>query len=106
MSDSHPLSADIIPFPSRQAPQPAVDGQERLRRALLALDSAVAGQREAVAAWRGALADLGTAMAGLGETMQRYRGNLDALGGRVANLHAQAVRLEQTADAALAAGPD
>jgi hypothetical protein len=37
--------------------------------------------------------------------MKRYRGSLDTLDRRVANLHAQAMRLEQTADTALAANP-
>jgi ABC-type transporter Mla subunit MlaD len=102
MSDQPALSAQIIPFPSRQPTAPADDGQERLRRALQALDEALAGQRDAVAAWRGALADLGTVMSGLGESMQRYRGSLDALDNRVGQLHAEAVQLERTADAALA----
>jgi hypothetical protein len=106
MSDQPALSAQIIPFPSRQPAAPTEEGQERLRRALLALDEAVAGQRDAVAAWRGALADLGTVMSGLGESMQRYRGSLDALDNRVGKLHAEAVQLERTADAALAANSD
>ena len=66
------------------------------------LDDAIAGQRAAVAAWRGALADLSKVVSGLGENLQRYRGSLDALGTRVAGLHNQAVQLERTADAALA----
>lgn len=103
MSDSV-QTAEIIPFPVRQ-PAPD-DGQERLRRALAGLDSALAGQRTAVAAWRKALAELGTVVSGLGESLQRYRGNLDTLGDRVAGLHTQAVKLEQIADAALAARPD
>lgn len=103
MTESRSISAEIIPFPSRQARAAATDdGQERLRRALVNLEEAVAGQRAAVAAWRSALADLGTVMNGLGESMQRYRGNLDTLGGRIAGLHAQAVQLERTADAAIA----
>ncbi len=106
MSDPTSVSAKIIPFPSRPPAPPTDDGQERLRRAVLALNTAVAGQRDAVAAWRGALADLGTVMAGLGDSMQRYRGSLDTLGGRVAKLHAQAVQLERTADAALTVRPD
>ncbi|HXA24840.1 MAG TPA: hypothetical protein VNW90_21340 [Acetobacteraceae bacterium] len=107
MSDRPAVSAQIIPFPSRRpAPPSTADGQERLRRALIALDAAVAGQREAVAAWRGALADLGAVMSGLGESVQRYRGSLDALDSRVAGLHAEAVQLERTADAALAVRPD
>ncbi len=107
MSDAAPSSAQIIPFPSRQSvAEPPIDGQERLRRALVSLNDAVAGQRVAVAAWRGALAELGTVMAGLGESMQRYRGSLDKLGGRVAGLHTQAVQLERTADVALANSRD
>jgi hypothetical protein len=116
MSDQPFVSAQIIPFPSRRPATPTDamptgalptgDGQERLRRALLALDAAVSEQRVAVAAWRGALADLGTVMHGLGESVQRYRGSLDALDSRVAGLNAQAVQLERTADAALALRPD
>ncbi|MGC1409606.1 MAG: hypothetical protein WA864_11745 [Acetobacteraceae bacterium] len=104
--DLEPVTAEIIAFPlSRQAP-PKDEGQERLRRALVKLDDAIAGQRAAVAAWRGALADLSTVVSGLGENLQRYRGSLDTLGTRVAGLHNQAVQLERTADAALAARAD
>jgi hypothetical protein len=100
------ISAQIIPFPVRR-PHPATDdGQERLRRALLALETAVAGQRDAVAAWRGALADLGLVVSGLGSSMQRYRGSLDTLDRRVACLHAQAVQLERTAGITLVRRPD
>jgi hypothetical protein len=106
MSEQRAVSAQIIPFPSRQPAPPTDDGQERLRRALLALDAAVAGQRDAVAAWRGALANLSTTMSGLGESMQRYRGSLEALDTRVAKLHTEAVQLERTADAALAVSSD
>jgi chromosome segregation ATPase len=106
MPDSMNYNANIIPFPSRQPALPTDEGQERLNRALLALDEAVQRQRSAVAAWRAALADLGTVMSGLGESMQRYRSSLDTLDGRVAGLHAQAVQLEQTADKALAGSAD
>jgi ABC-type transporter Mla subunit MlaD len=106
MPDPTSVSADIIPFPQRRPASAIDDGQERLRRALLALDAAVTGQRAAVAAWRSTLAELGTVMAGLGESMQRYRGSLDTLGSRVAGLNAQAVQLERTADAALAVSSD
>jgi ABC-type transporter Mla subunit MlaD len=106
MSESTPISAEIIPFPTRQPMQVPDNGQDRLRRALQDLDEAVAGQRTAVAAWRSALAELGTVMGGLGDSMQRYRQNLDTLGGRVAKLHAQAVQLERTADAAMAVTSD
>jgi hypothetical protein len=105
MSEQHTATATIIAFPTaRPTPKsaPAEDGQERLRRALAGLDSAIAGQRAAVAAWRCSLAELGTVVSGLGESLQRYRGNLDKLGTRVSGLHGQAVQLERTADAALA----
>ena len=60
MSEPPPVTAEIIAFPLRRS-GPATDaGQERLQRALAALDEAVAGQRAAIAAWRGALANLST----------------------------------------------
>ena len=102
MSEQTSVTAEIIPFPSRRPAPTADDGQERLRRALAGLDEALAGQRAAFAAWRGALGELSTVVSGLGDSMQRYCGSLDALGTSVAGLHAQAEQLEQTADAALA----
>jgi len=106
MSDATPPTAEIIPFPLRRPPVAENDGQERLRRALAGLDDAVAGQRAAVAAWRSALAELGTVVSGLGTSLQRYHGSLDTLGARVAGLHAQAVQLENIADAAMARHAD
>jgi hypothetical protein len=104
---SERTTAMILPFPAPSAkPAQIEDGQERLRRALAGLDSAVAGQRAAVAAWRRSLAELGSVVSGLGESLQRYRGSLDSLGTRVSGLHAQAVQLERTADAALASQRD
>ena len=94
-------TARIIPFPVRRNAASLAEGQERLRRALEGLDSAIAGQRVAVAAWRKALGELGTVVSGLGQSLHSYRGNLDALGERVAGLNSQARKLEQTADAAL-----
>lgn len=105
MSEQRTATATIIAFPpARPTPRsvPTEDGQERLRRALAGLDSAIAGQRAAVAAWRKSLVELGTVVSGLGESLQRYRGSLETLGTRVSGLHAQAVQLEHTADAALA----
>jgi hypothetical protein len=102
MSDQTSVTAEIIPFPARRSAPGGDDGRERLRRALEGLDEALAGQRAAFAAWRGALGDLSAVVSGLGESMQRYRGNLDTLGTRVSGLHAQVVQLEQTAGAALA----
>jgi hypothetical protein len=102
MSEQTFVTAEIIPFPSRQPAPTGIDGQERLRRALAGLDEALAEQRAVFAAWRSSLGELSTVVAGLGDSMQRYCGNLDTLGTRVAGLHAQAEQLEQTADAALA----
>lgn len=102
MSEATSQSATIIAFPRERLTPPSDAGEERLRRALAGLDQAVAGQRDAVAAWRGALADLGRVVSGLGDSLQRYRGSLDTLGNRVAGLHDQAVQLERTADAAMA----
>jgi ABC-type transporter Mla subunit MlaD len=106
-SDTPPASetAQIIPFPGR-VPAASQDGHERLRRAMVALEAAVASQRVAVAEWRKALGDLRTTMSGLGDSMRRYRGSLDSLGERVGTLHAQAKQLERTADAALGLRPE
>ena len=102
MSAQTSVTAKITPFPSRRAAAAADDGQERLRRALEGLDEALARQRAAFAAWRGALGELSTVVSGLGDSMQRYCDRLDALGTSAAGLHAQVEQLEQTADAALA----
>lgn len=123
---SKPVTAEIIPFPARGVADPApvlaalpaadpadvtgkapdapvptassAEAQERLTRALLALDAAVADQRMAVAAWRGALSDLSATMQGLSGSVQRYRGSLASLDGKVANLRSEASRLERWAD--------
>jgi hypothetical protein len=97
MPEPTSVIVEIIPFPSRRPAPSKDDGHERLQRALAGLDTAIAGQRAAVAAWRSALADLSTVVSGLGQSLQRYRGSLDTLGTRVAGLHAQAVQLERTA---------
>ena len=102
MSESTMTTAQIIQFPSRRA-DAAEQGHERLCRAVAELNAAVVRQREVVAVWRGALAELGTVVSGLGTSLQRYQGSLDTLGQRVGRLHSQAVQLERTADAAIAA---
>jgi hypothetical protein len=94
--------ARIIPFPVRSRSSTDDDGQERLRRALAGLDSALASQRVAIAGWRKALGELGTVVSGLGESLQQYRGSLDTLNDRVAGLRTQSVMLERIADTALA----
>jgi hypothetical protein len=78
------------------------EAQERLQRALDSLNEALAGQRAAVAAWRGALGDLAGAVSGIDDSLRRYRGSLDSLASRFSGLRAQAALLERTADTALA----
>jgi DNA/RNA-binding domain of Phe-tRNA-synthetase-like protein len=100
MSDNA-ASAEIIPFPMRAvpvaaepelpqadvvagpvddaAPDAGLDPQERLRRALLQLDAALAEQRTAVTAWRAALADLGGSVNGLRGSFETLQGRLDSL---------------------------
>jgi hypothetical protein len=84
-----------------EAPASAGGTQERLARALLALDAAMTEQRTAVAAWRHALSDLSTTMRGLSSSVQRYRGSLASLDAKVAGLRHEADRLERWADDAL-----
>jgi ABC-type transporter Mla subunit MlaD len=117
------MSAEIIPFPTAQAAQPSLAppraatpapviasratprsaGEDRLQRALEALDAAVTGQRAAVAEWRRSLEQLGTTMNGLGTSLGRYRDSLTNLEGQVESLNRKAVALEQWADQALTA---
>jgi chromosome segregation ATPase len=93
------MSADVIPFPIRATPSDA--GQERLQRALAALDAALASQRAAVAEWRASLAQLGDTMNGLGASLNRYRGSLNQLESKVGALNREAVALEAWADQSL-----
>ncbi len=99
-------TAEIIPFPTRQvAPlvetpvaPPVETPHERLARALAKLNAALAEQRVAVAAWRGALGELKTTAAGLGESVQRYQRSLGALGDGVAALNTRATALRDWAE--------
>lgn len=103
--------AVVIRFPARAPTQPVIDrdaeaeAQARLRRALAALDAALAEQREAVASWRNAIGGLQTSMANLGGSVQLYRARLDALAVQVAGVHNQAVWLEEWADQVLGSHP-
>lgn len=112
-----PPPATIIPFPGRASsvppagplrdraplvpPAPSPE-QDRLRIALASLNAALADQREAMKAWRGAMGDLKASTAALEESLQRYRGNLRTLGNRVNALGDQARALEAWADQAVA----
>ncbi len=99
------VGAEIIPFPVRQPMGLAgSDPQERLRKALAALDTAMTEQKAAMAGWRDSLDQLKKSTQGLGLSMQRYRGSLDKLGADVADLHKQATQLESWADDALKKG--
>ncbi len=103
------MSAEIIPFPAPPPTAPAKPkvsapgGEERLQRALAALNAAVTGQQAAVAEWRRSLEQLGATMSGLGTSLGRYRDSLSDLEDQVGSLNGQAVALEQWADKALAA---
>ena len=99
MSEVPAVTATIIPFPTHRHSPGRDDGGERLRRALIGLDEALAEQRAAIAAWRSALSELKSSVSRLGESLQGCRGSLDTLGTSVARLHAEAVQLERTADA-------
>ena len=77
------------------------DAQERLRRALAALNAALAAQREAVAGWRGALGKLRGSVQDLHASLQSYNAKLGALGERVGTLNTEAKRLEAWADGVL-----
>ncbi len=91
MSDAAPdaapaPSAAIIAFPRRPRETP----QQRLARALTALDGALSQQRAVVAQWRDSVAQLQTSMSGLGESLHRYRDRLATLSGEVAVVNTQA----------------
>lgn len=112
-------SASVIPFPTQRAPRsvtttpaelPAAydhalrdDGARRLQAALAALEQAVAGQREAVARWRGALGSLGSSVQGLHTSLQDYGDRLGTLRGQLDSVASGARELEAWADSALAA---
>jgi hypothetical protein len=102
------MSAEIISFPVKQGArpgpvEPSSNGEDRLQRALAALDAAVNGQRAAVAEWRRSLEELGCTMSGLGASLGRYRDSLTHLEGQVGSLNGQAVALEHWADQTVAA---
>ncbi|MGD0103004.1 MAG: hypothetical protein ABSC06_03085 [Rhodopila sp.] len=90
-------TASIIPFPTRSKPAEPTP-EERLARALVSLNAALAEQRVAVSAWRDVLGELKTTTAGLQDSLQRYRTNLRTLGNSVSSLHAKARSLEAWAD--------
>jgi signal transduction histidine kinase len=88
-------TAEILPFPEKP--------EDRLRRALRALDAALAEQGTAVAGLRQELGALSGAVQGLGSSLQAYSQGLAETQEAVLGAHAEARRLEATADAMLAA---
>jgi ABC-type transporter Mla subunit MlaD len=104
-------SATVIPFPQRPI-TPATrlipllgatprSEQERLTRALELLNAALAEQRTALKAWRGAMTELKASTTALEDGLQRYRGNLRSLSNSVITLHQKARSLETWADNAM-----
>ena len=104
-------TAEIIAFPAKSAEPVQVspassellaeDPQERLRRALAALDAALASQRAAVISWRESLSALKGTMQDLGSSLSGYHDALGTLGARVTGLNTEARRMEAWADAKL-----
>lgn len=94
-------SATIIAFP-RKPPVGAPEKQERLQRALAALEQALAEQRHAVARWRESLGELRGSVQGLGKSLGAYQDRLGALADGIEGINREARRMESWADRALA----
>jgi len=77
---------------------PGPTPEQRLTRALASLNTALADQRVAVAAWRDGLLRLKTTTAGLTDSLHRYRVTLDRLNNSVSALRDKADSLEKWAD--------
>lgn len=101
-------TAKVIPFrPRASRPEPATapaEGQERLSRALAALDIALAEQQAAMDQFRLAIGDLDRAVSGLEAGLVRYGDELACLNHDVDRLGIEARALEAWADEALARG--
>ncbi len=88
--------AVILDFPARGEPA----AQDRLRRALAALDDATAQQRRAVAEWRLALAALQHAVGGLQGAVRAQHRAFGDLARGVDALHGELLRLRAWGEAA------
>jgi hypothetical protein len=98
-------SATIIAFPRlKQAPPEATAAaaQDRLQRALTALEQALSEQRSAVALWRDSLGELRGSVQGLGASLGTYQDRLGVLAEGVNALNREARRMEAWADTMLA----
>lgn len=93
----------VIPFRPRSATvsQPAAAAEERLSRALAALDAALEEQRAAMDRFRLAIGDLTRAVSGLEAGLVRYGDELACLGHDLERLAIEARALEVWADEAL-----
>ncbi len=89
------MTVEILPFPEKPG--------DRLRRALRALDAALTEQGAAVAGLRRELGALFGAVEDLGGSLESYRHSLAEAQDAALGAHAEARRLEATADAMLAA---
>jgi hypothetical protein len=91
-------SAEIIPFPVRRG----ANDQQRLQRALTALNGALIDQRQAVTQWRGVVGDLQGSVRRLGGSVQLYQARLAALREKIGTLpnetNTQAAVFEHPAD--------
>jgi len=98
-------SAEVIPFRPRRAREDqdggGSEGQERLARALAALDAALAEQRHAMDQFRLAIGDLGRAVSGLEAGLIAYGDELSCVGHDLDRLAIEARALEAWADRAL-----
>ena len=90
-----PASAAILAFPAKP--------EDRLRRALRSLETALEEQAQAVAGLRHELGALSGAVEGLGGSLQAYSHGLAETQEALAMAGDQARQLEATADAMLAA---
>lgn len=80
----------ILAFPRRP--------EDRLRLALRRLDEALAGQREAVRAWRGELGGLAHATVALNDSLGSFQDALDEVAKDARHADAEARRLTRTID--------
>jgi len=98
-------SAQVIPFRPRRARDiqdgDAAEGQQRLARALAALDAALAEQQRAMDRFRLAIGDLGRSVGSLEAGLVAYGDELGCVGHDLDRLAIEARALEAWADHAL-----
>jgi len=101
LSTQEHLMADavVIPFPTPVTP---ASEQQRLRRALVDLQTALAEQKRALNDWRFAMTELGVGVAGLGQALGSYQASMGEVETKLSGLKSEAVKLENWADGVLA----